>query len=99
MNSEIIKSVGDILSTNGASYADLIAHVNHLLIDDFPQLINILYRMDVSEEKLKTLLKENPDTDAATIIVNLMIEREEQRRESLKNFNMPKNDGGGDERW
>jgi hypothetical protein len=53
--------------------------VNDLLNTDFQKLVSILYRVDVSEAKLKSLLKENPDTDAGLIIADLMIERQAQK--------------------
>jgi hypothetical protein len=56
--------------------------VNDLLNTDFQKLVSILYRVDVSEAKLKLLLKENPDTDAGLIIADLMIERQAQKIKS-----------------
>ena len=40
----------------------------------FSKLISILYRVDVSEPKLKSLLKENPNINAGLLIADLMIE-------------------------
>ena len=54
--------------------------INHLLNNDFEKLINILYRIDVREEKLKVLLKENADKNASSIIADLVIERQIQKR-------------------
>lgn len=76
----------------------LIDQINELLVNDFQQLVSILYRMDVSEPKLKLLLKENPDTDAARLIADLMIERQAQkiksRKETKQNTDIPE-----DEKW
>jgi hypothetical protein len=76
----------------------LAAQVNDLIENDFQQLISILYRIDVSEEKLRLLLKENPGTDAGLIIVNLIIERQLQKIESRKKFKRNEN-AGDEESW
>ena len=60
----------------------LINRINELLTTDFQKLVSILYRVDVSEAKLKLLLKENPGTDAGLIIAELMIERQAQKIKS-----------------
>ena len=64
--------------------------VNELLINDFNQLVNLLYRMDVNENKLKKLLHDNPTTDASVLITDLLIERQLEKtksRELFKNNN------------
>src|SRR4051812_35695799 len=66
--------------------------INQMLNKDFAKLISILYRVDVSEEKLKLLLKENPGKDAGTIIGHLLIERLIEKEQSKK-----KNSGDNNE--
>ena len=75
--------------------------INHLLNNDFEKLINILYRIDVREEKLKVLLKENADKNASSIIADLVIERQIQKIKSRQQFSQRKNDDDADEneRW
>ena len=53
--------------------------INHLIVNDFSLLVHILYRIDVSEKKLKALLKENSDSNAGRIIASLVIERQLQK--------------------
>ena len=60
----------------------LATKINDLLENDFQKLISILYRMDISEAKLRLLLKDNPGSDAAMIIANMMIERQAQKIKS-----------------
>ena len=60
--------------------------INHLINHDFSRLVGVLYRVDVSEHKLKLLLKEYPDTAAGSIIATLIMERQEQKIESKKKF-------------
>ncbi|MGB3115025.1 MAG: hypothetical protein WBB11_02215, partial [Ferruginibacter sp.] len=43
-------------------------YLNQLMVNDFNRLLNLLYRIDVNEEKLKTSLKEFYDKDAADVI-------------------------------
>lgn len=57
----------------------LTAGVDRLIRNDFHQLINLLYRLDVSETKLERLLKDNSSTDAAVLITNLIIERQVEK--------------------
>ena len=60
--------------------------INELLNNDFQKLISILYRMDINEVKLRLLLKDNPGSDAAMIIANLMIDRQAQKIKSRQEF-------------
>ena len=87
-NKELIKQIvneyqlsakEDVSSLTMQKLADAI---NELLNNDFQKLISILYRMDISEAKLRLLLKDNPGSDAAMIIANLMIERQAQKIKS-----------------
>jgi hypothetical protein len=48
--------------------------------------VTLLYRIDVDENKLKKILKEQAGTDAAQIIAQLIIEREQQKAETRKKF-------------
>ena len=57
----------------------LAAYVNELIMTNFERLVQLLYRIDVSEEKLKKLLRQNPESDAGLIIANLIIERQKQK--------------------
>jgi hypothetical protein len=55
--------------------SDLIAYINDCIQHDFNKLVQLLYRIDVSEEKLKYILKLNPNEDAAKLIAAVIIER------------------------
>jgi hypothetical protein len=50
-------------------------YFNNLIESDFHKLVSLLYRVDVSENKLKQVLKDNPDENAGRIIALLVIER------------------------
>jgi hypothetical protein len=76
----------------------LSSHINFLIQSDFQKLVSILYRVDVSESKLKHLLKDNPGYDAANIITELIIERELQKIRSRQEYRNNENISD-DEKW
>jgi hypothetical protein len=77
----------------------LINKINELLNTDFQKLVSILYRMDVSENKLRQLLSENEGRDAGPIIADLMIERQSQKIKSREQFRQRDNDIDENEKW
>jgi hypothetical protein len=50
-------------------------YFDSLIQNDFPKLVSLLYRMDISEHKLRRTLKENPGENAGKMITSLVIER------------------------
>ena len=77
----------------------LIEKINELINTDFQKLVTILYRMDVSEKKLKQLLNENAGTNAALIIADLMIERQAEKIRSRQQFSKRDENISEDEKW
>ena len=76
------------------------AVVNKMIIEDFQHLVNILYRIDVNERKLKYLLQENVGADAAVIIADLIIERQLEKIKSRSQFSPQQDDSIPDEeKW
>lgn len=73
--------------------------INELLQNDFEKLVSILYRMDINEPKLKSLLKENPEADAGLIIADMMIERQEQKIKSRSQFKQRDDNISDEEKW
>jgi ABC-type antimicrobial peptide transport system ATPase subunit len=74
-------------------------HINYLIQEDFQKLIFILYRIDISEDKLKLLLKDSP-LNAADIITELIIERQLQKIASRRFYNNKGNDSVDEnEKW
>ena len=80
-------------------YAELAAYINNLIKNDFDKLITYLYRVDVNEEKLKTLLQQNPQEDAGNIIATLIIERQQQKIKTRQQFSQRDNDFDEEEKW
>ncbi|HTE10069.1 MAG TPA: hypothetical protein VK645_03850 [Chitinophagaceae bacterium] len=75
------------------------ARVNQIIETDFQKLVNILYRIDVNERKLKYLLQENVGEDAPVIIADLIIERQMEKIKSRKQFSRHDDDSGDEEKW
>ena len=73
--------------------------ITHILATDFERLINILYRVDVNERKLKYLLQENVGADAAVIIADLIIERQMEKIKSRKEYTRLDDDISEEEKW
>ena len=106
MSTEIDIILKELTSDNdheliAATRKRLEAIINNLINADFEKLVNILYRIDVNEQKLKTLLKENDGKNAASIISNLVIERQIQKIKSRQQFSQGKNDDdiNENEKW
>jgi hypothetical protein len=57
----------------------LTAFINDLIQNDFQKLVFILYKVDVDENRLKRILKEQTGKDAAAIIADLILERQIQK--------------------
>lgn len=72
--------------------------INDLILNDFAELVNRLYRIDVSERKLKATLKEYSGKDAGYLIAHLIIERQLQKIR-MRNKNKNDRDADDDEKW
>ncbi len=78
---------------------DLISLINELIDKDFQSLIQFLYRIDVDEKKIRIFLEKNSDKDSASVLADLIIERQIQKIESRKKFNQKNNAGDDEEKW
>lgn len=77
----------------------LAEYINHLIVRDFNQLVSILYRLDVSENKLKQMLSDNNNEDAGKIIATLIMERQLEKIKSRRQFKQRDNTIDEDEKW
>ncbi|MBK6378796.1 MAG: hypothetical protein IPF72_03265 [Chitinophagaceae bacterium] len=98
LNSELSIAIAEKISYSEL-HTQLSAYINQLIKNDFDKLIAYLYRIDVNEEKLKTLLQQNPGEDAGNIIATLIIERQEQKIKYRKQFSKKDTDFDGEEKW
>ena len=76
----------------------LALRINELIENDFSGLVQILYRKDISESKVKELLAENTGQDSGCLIAKLLIEREQQKIESRKLYKRD-DDIAEDDKW
>ena len=105
-NNELILSINTELSLSlpeKISYEELhtllTASINDLIKNDFEKLITYLYRIDVSEQKLKLLLQQKPGEDAGNIIATLIIERQAQKIKTRKQFSEQNKNTDTEEKW
>jgi 2C-methyl-D-erythritol 2,4-cyclodiphosphate synthase len=77
----------------------LAAAINELIETDFSQLVNLLYRVDVDEWKLKKLLRDNKNVDAGELIADLLIERQMQKIKSRRQSNRRDNNITEEDKW
>jgi hypothetical protein len=71
---------------------DLAITINELIKNDFSKLVQLLYRIDVSEAKLKYILQAHPNEDAGKLIAAVVIERLAATKKAREIFSTPKED-------
>jgi hypothetical protein len=54
--------------------------IAHMLVHETEKLWQVLYRLDVSEKKVRELLQKNPETVWPQGITKLILEREDERQ-------------------
>lgn len=89
INNQLNTQLPDTLSKENLLQT-LSEYINFLIQKDFQKLVSILYRIDVSENKLKQVL-ENSNEEAGKIIATLIIERQEQKIKSRQQFSQRDN--------
>lgn len=62
----------------------LIDLIDNLIANNFQQLINVLYKIDVSENKIKLALQQQQNRKTAEVLVEMILERLQQKAESRK---------------
>ncbi len=80
-------------------YTQLKEAVTDLINNDFDSLLQLLYRVDVSEQKLRQMLSDFPAADAAGIISNLLLERQLQKIKSRREHAQRDDHIPDDEKW
>jgi hypothetical protein len=101
-DSAVIRSLSDEFHLSVATHEDfpeqLAVAINHLVKNDFSRLVQILYKMDISEVRLRRMLTTSAGEDAGLVIARLLIERERQKILSRKKFKRD-DDIPEDEKW
>ncbi|MDB5202047.1 MAG: hypothetical protein JWQ27_1456 [Ferruginibacter sp.] len=79
--------------------SQLAAFVNDLILHHFDQLVWLLYRIDVSEKKLTTLLASTPKEDAGQLIADMIISRQLEKIKSRQENRRDTNNISEEESW
>ena len=74
-----IKFSGNPLNAYDELLYQLVPHINQLIEKDFKKLLDILYRIDVPEGKIKECIEGNAAMGTAEAISDLIIKRELQK--------------------
>ncbi len=105
-NSELVQQVNKELAIDLSVkisleelHNQLAVYLNHLILNHFEQLISLLYRIDVSESKIKSFLSNQATENAGNIIATLIIERQLEKIKSRQQFNQRNVDFDGAEKW
>lgn len=103
MSDHLIK-IDQLLAINSAEAfrekrGALVQLINDWILNDFDQLLQWLYRIDISENRIRHLLKTQPGTDAAEMIADLIIERQLEKIKSRELYNRRDSDISDEERW
>ncbi|MEO7531103.1 MAG: hypothetical protein ABIS69_06820 [Sediminibacterium sp.] len=88
----------ELLRLEDLTAEQMASFINDLIDKDFARLVQLLYRLDVSEDKLKSVLLEHPTGDAGDMIAKLILERIAQR-EKAKNLFKQEREIPEDEKW
>jgi hypothetical protein len=93
--------IADSLKNNSIHkvHEKLIALLNELINKDFNSLIQLLYRIDVSEKKIQFYLNQKTNEDSASVLADLIIERQLQKTETGKKFSQKNNNKDDEEKW
>ena len=74
-------------------------YINDLIVNDFQKLVALLYRIDVSESRLKQLLLEENHEDAGKVIADLIIQRQLEKIKTRQQFKQPNENIDESEKW
>lgn len=77
----------------------LAAHINDMILHDLPKLIQLLYRVDISEKKIKQTLADNKNYEAGMIIARIIIERQKEKAKTRASFKQDFSGNSDVERW
>lgn len=87
-------------NTEAASLLIMLSQIiNEMILNDFERLVNLLYRIDVNEKKLKAILSQQTNTEAGKIIAALIIERQSEKIKSRESTFKKESDISDEEKW
>jgi hypothetical protein len=95
---EQIKQLDALMTEEDARFIRLSALLNEAIVHDFESVLRLLYRVDVSEKKVRAAIATS-NADAGTVLARLLLEREKEKAASRARFRMPDEDIPDEERW
>ncbi len=91
------------ITNSTADYSNVVQQlaplINEYIQKDFEKLVQLLYRIDVDENKLKQALQENSGTDASHIIAGMVVERQLQKLKSRQMFRTGQPPVSEEDKW
>lgn len=88
----------DIQQLLTLKHPDLVNYIQELIDRDMPALLQLLYRLDIDEDKLKTYLANSSLADGAAIISKLIIDKLQYLKE-IRAKNTGEQDIPETEKW
>ncbi|MBP9212997.1 MAG: hypothetical protein KBF36_00450 [Chitinophagaceae bacterium] len=76
----------DIATIEQLSFEELAKTIENLINTDFEKLVFLLYRIDVSEQKINDLLQNTQAGNAGELIVQAIIERLAEKKASREKY-------------
>ena len=76
----------DIATIEQLSFEELVKTIENLINTDFEKLVFLLYRIDVSEQKINDLLQNTQAGNAGELIVQAIIERLAEKKASREKY-------------
>ena len=76
----------DIATIEQLSFEELAKTIENLINTDFEKLVFLLYRIDVSEQKINDLLQNTQAGNAWELIVQAIIERLAEKKASREKY-------------
>ena len=105
-NTELIQLVNEEMAIDLAQQISfneireqLSQYINDLIVNDFQKLVALLYRIDISEPRLKKLLEEENHEDAGKVIADLIIQRQLEKIKTRQQFKQPNENIDESEKW
>lgn len=74
------------IKTREALHAYITGELIHLMLNDMEGLLQLLYRVDVSEQKVKAAFARNDPGLIAPVLADLLIDRELQKAETRRMY-------------
>ena len=99
---ELMAAGPDHVNAENELETQLAEKINVLIQRDFGALVQLLYRIDVSEVRLRQLLDSGSGEDAGVLIARLIMERQWQKIESRRRYRQDNAGSDSDtdvERW